>query len=112
MWGGAPRNSLQGLLLGEGSHIPYLMERIPEVIFFSRPVNRVADFIANQIKKTRVEDQIIGLPGIGDARASANSPFLISGRPPGTIRAPKEPILSGVRARALHLFHLCQNPSN
>ena len=47
MRGGGPGKSVSGLHLGEGRRIPYLMERIPELIFLPRTENLVADFISN-----------------------------------------------------------------
>ena len=47
MRGGGPGNSLPGLLLGGGHRIPYLMERIPELIFPPQPEHPVADLILN-----------------------------------------------------------------
>ena len=51
IWGGGPRYNLPCLLLGEGCRIPYLMERIPELIFFPPQENAIADFIWNKMKK-------------------------------------------------------------
>ena len=49
MYKGRSRDILPGVFLGEGSHIPYLKERISDLFFFALLVVPVADLITNQI---------------------------------------------------------------
>ena len=51
MRGGGPNNRLPDLLLGEGSRIPDLLERIPDLISFPLTVLSIVWFLQKQTKK-------------------------------------------------------------
>ena len=57
MRGGGPGNSLPALLLREGQRIPYLMERIPELIFAPTTGKSGRRFHLELNKNTRVKNQ-------------------------------------------------------